>query len=96
VSGEAIRRLDRAFKALYRRYKAEQTPGFPRFRGRERFDSVTWPQHGNGCRWLAEQRRMYLMGVGQVRVHAHRPVEGRVRTVTVKREGRRWVPGAVL
>jgi putative transposase len=51
---------------------------------------VTWPEHGHGCRWLAEQRRIYLMGIGQVRVHAHRPVEGTIKTVTVKREGRRW------
>ncbi len=29
-------------------------------------------------------------GVGHVRVHRHRPVKGRVKTVTVKREGRHW------
>jgi putative transposase len=87
---ETIHRLDRAFQAFYRRCKAGEKPGYPRFRGRERFNSITWPEHGNGCRWLAEQQRVYLRGVGQVRVHAHRLIEGRVKTVTAKREGRRW------
>jgi putative transposase len=30
------------------------------------------------------------MGVGHVRVHQHRAVKGRVKTITAKREGRRW------
>ncbi|HMG65037.1 MAG TPA: transposase, partial [Streptosporangiaceae bacterium] len=32
----------------------------------------------------------YLKGIGHVRVHQHRAVKGQVKTVTVKREGRRW------
>lgn len=51
---------------------------------------MTWPSDGDGCRWLPDQRRVYLQGVGQVRVHAHRAVHGRVKTITAKREGRRW------
>ena len=34
--------------------------------------------------------RVYLQGIGHVRVHQHRAVKGRVKTITVKREGRRW------
>jgi len=34
--------------------------------------------------------RVYLLGIGHVRVHQHRPVQGRVKTITVKREGGRW------
>lgn len=91
---EAIRRLDRAFQAFYRRVKAGERPGYPRFRGRARFDSVTWPQHGNGCRWDSvphpSMTRVYLLSIGHVRVHQHRPVQGTVKTVSVKREGHRW------
>ena len=34
--------------------------------------------------------RVYLAGIGHVRVHQHRPVEGRVKTITAKREAGRW------
>jgi putative transposase len=85
-----LRRLDRAMGAFLRRAKAGQAPGYPRFKGRGWFNSVTWPSDGDGCRWLSDQRRVYLQGVGQVRVHVHRAVQGRVKTITVKREGRRW------
>jgi putative transposase len=87
---ETLKRLDHAFQDFYRRCKRGEIPGYPRFKGRERFDSVTWPTHGNGAKYLPDQHRLYLMGVGQVRVHAHREVQGRIKTVTVKREGRRW------
>ena len=89
-----LRRLDKAMAAFFRRCKAGRTPGYPRFRGRGWFDSVTWPSDGDGCRWDATpgsgQVRVYLQGVGQVRVHAHRKVVGRVKTITAKREGKRW------
>jgi putative transposase len=89
-----LRRLDKAMGAFFRRVKAGQAPGYPRFKGRGWFDSVTWPADGDGCRWDTRsgsgQVRVYLQGVGHVRVHAHRPVKGRVKTITVKREGTRW------
>ncbi len=85
-----LRRLDQAFQAFYRRIKQGQTPGYPRFKGRGWFDTVTWPADGDGCRWQADQRRVDLQGVGHVKVHAYRPVQGRGKTLSVKREGRRW------
>jgi putative transposase len=89
----ALRRLDRAFQAFYRRCKAAEKPGYPRFRGRRWFDSIEWPE-GNGSRWDSVLHptvtRVYLKGIGHVRVHQHRAVQGRVKTITVKREGSRW------
>jgi putative transposase len=83
-----LRRLNRAFDGFFRRVKSGQKPGYPRFRSRERWDSVLWPSDGDGCRW--RDGRAYLRGVGAVRVSVHRPVEGVVKTLAVKREGRRW------
>ena len=86
-----LRRLDKAMAAFYRRCKAgEKRVGYPRFKALDRWDSVEWPRDGDGCRWKPDMGRVYLQGVGHVRVHQHRPVQGRVKTISLKREGRRW------
>jgi len=89
-----LRRLDKAFAAFFRRVQAGQKPGYPRFKGRGWFDTVEWPKDGDGCRWDCAagsgQARVRLQGIGQVKVRQHRRVAGTVKTVSVKREGRRW------
>ncbi|MGX2993072.1 RNA-guided endonuclease InsQ/TnpB family protein [Streptomyces sp. JNUCC 64] len=89
-----LRRLDKAFQAFFRRVRTGLTPGYPRFKGAGHFDTVTFPKDGDGCRWDSTphdpQTRVRLQGVGHVRVHRHRPVQGRVKTISVKREGDRW------
>jgi putative transposase len=89
-----LRRLNRAFTRFFRRPKIAKPgvkAGYPRFKGTARFDSVEWPKDGDGARWLPETKRVYLQGVGQVKVHQHREVAGRVKTIQVKRAGRRWM-----
>ncbi|MER7129818.1 RNA-guided endonuclease InsQ/TnpB family protein [Streptosporangium saharense] len=90
-----LRRLDRAFRAFFDRVKAGRTPGFPRFKGRGRFDTVEWPRDGDGCRWDSQPEHptatfVRLQGVGHVRVHRHRRVLGTVKTIGAKREDSRW------
>ena len=85
-----LRRLNKAFDGFFRRVKAGKTPGYPRFKGAGWFDTVEWPKDGDGCGWLPDQNRVRLQGIGHVKVHVHRKVEGRVKTIAVKREGRRW------
>jgi len=89
-----LRRLNKAFGGFFRRVKTAKPgmrAGYPRFKGQARFDSVEWPKDGDGARWLPESRRVYLQGIGQVKVHLHRRVDGRVKTIQIKRQGRRWV-----
>ncbi|MEU0566920.1 transposase [Nonomuraea sp. NPDC005983] len=91
---QTLRRLNKAFEAFFRRVKAGQTPGYPRFKGRGWFDTVTFVE-GDGAKWDCQPRHpsatfVKLHGIGQVRVHQHRPVRGRVKQVEVKREGSRW------
>ena len=86
-----LRRLGRAFDGFFRRAKAGEKPGYPRFKGQGRFDSVEWPKDGDGARWHPDTNRVYLQGVGQVKVSAHRPVDGRVKTIQIRREGRHWM-----
>lgn len=85
-----LRRLDKAMAAFYRRCKAGEKPGYPRFKALDRWDSVEWPKDGDGCRWKPETGRVYFQGVGHVKVHAHRAADGIVKTISLKREGRRW------
>lgn len=89
-----LRRLNKSFEGFFRRVKHPRPgarPGYPRFKGKNRFGSVEWPKDGDGARWLPERQRVYLQGIGQVKVHVHRPVRGRVKTIQIKREGRRWM-----
>ncbi|MEU9835837.1 transposase [Streptosporangium sp. NPDC048047] len=90
-----LRRLDKAFRAFFDRVKKGAAPGYPRFKGRGWFDTVEWPKDGDGCRWDSRPEHpaaafVRLQGVGHVRVHQHRLVRGRVKTISVKREGHRW------
>ncbi|MEV8564553.1 transposase [Streptomyces sp. NPDC051322] len=89
-----LRRLDKAFAAFFRRVKAGETPGYPRFRGVSWFDTVEFPKDGDGCRFISTPHdpviRVRLQGVGHIKVNQHRPVVGKIKTVSVKREGRKW------
>jgi putative transposase len=76
-------RVDLAFKAFFRRVKAGEEPGYPRFRGRDRYDSLTYPQYGNGCQMT--DGTLKLSKVGAVRLKAHRPLEGTPKTCIIRR-----------
>ncbi|GKV72030.1 transposase [Pseudarthrobacter sp. NCCP-2145] len=88
-----LRRLDRAFQAFFRRVGAGQTPGYPRWKRAGRFSTVVH-RNGDGTKWNSvphlTQARVYFQGIGHVRVKQHRAVIGRVKTVSVKREGKHW------
>jgi putative transposase len=85
---DILRRVDKAFKAFFSRCKAGKKAGYPRFKSRRRFDSYTFPSYGDGCRLTGA--RLYLQGVGHIKVKLHRPVDGAIKTVTVKRECGKW------
>src|SRR5437867_872326 len=76
-------RIDLAFKAFFRRVKAGEKPGCPRFRGRERYDSFCYPQAPSGCKLSGD--RLTLSGIGTLRVVLHRPLEGNPKTVCIRR-----------
>ena len=86
-----LRRLNKAFDGFFRRIRSAKSPGYPRFKGRGRFENVEWPKDGDGARWHPATSRVYLQGIGQVKVTAHRKVLGRVKTLQIRREGRVWV-----
>ena len=78
-------RLDLAFQAFFRRVRSGETPGYPRFRGQGRYESLTFPQVPVGCRLDGAEKRVRIANVGQVKVLLHRPIEGTLKTATVTR-----------
>ena len=84
-----LKRLDRTFADFYRRVKGGKNPGFPRFKPAARFDSLQWEDTG-GWKVKGEDRRLYLLGIGEVRANYHRPLVGTPKAITVKREGTKW------
>lgn len=88
-SQDVLRRVDKTFQAFFRRVKKGVRAGFPRFKARSRFDSITFPSYGDGCR-LLDNGKLKVQGAGQIKVKLHRPVTGTIKTVTVKREVGKW------
>ena len=84
-----LKRLDRAFASFYRRVGRGENPGFPRFKSVRRWDSLEWEDR-NGWRVKGDERRLRLMGIGEVKMNYHRPVGGVPKALTVKREGTKW------
>jgi putative transposase len=75
-------RVDLAFKAFFRRRKAGEKPGYPRFKGHGRYDSFTYPQSGFS---ITHDTRVCLSKIGSVKMVYHRPVKGKIKTCTIRR-----------
>lgn len=86
VLQDALRRVDRTFKAFFGRVRRKTKAGFPRFRSRSRYDSFTYPQHG----FSLQGAHLCLSKIGKVKIKLHRPVEGKIKTLTLKREAGKW------
>jgi putative transposase len=83
-----MRRLERSFANFFRRVESGEKPGYPRFKGRDFFNSIEFPSHGDGIRLTGNRLRVQHVGV--IRVKLHREVEGRIKTLSVKREAGKW------
>jgi putative transposase len=80
--------LDKAFRAFFRRVNAGEAPGYPRFKGRNRFDSFGLKEYGNGFK--IDGRRLRLHGVGRVAVRWHRELPSTPKTVRILRRAGVW------
>jgi putative transposase len=88
VLQDVLARLDKAYQAFFRRVKAGQTPGYPRFQGRNRYHSFTYKQYGNGAR--LDNGFLVLAKIGRVAVRWSRPLAGTPKTVTISQEPDGW------
>jgi len=87
---EILRRLDKTFKAYFRRIKSSEKPGYPRFKSRDRFNSITFPGYANHDGVGFHSNKLYIMNVGEVKIKLHRSLEGQIKTVTIKRQCGKW------
>jgi putative transposase len=94
---QTLRRLNTVFAAYLRRARdlkgKVRRVGYPRFKPYQRFDQVLFVA-GDGARWEPADGGRWahasFQAVGRVKVRQHRPVVGRVKTLQLKREHRRW------
>ncbi|GAB4413396.1 MAG: RNA-guided endonuclease TnpB family protein [Anaerolineae bacterium] len=104
---QMLRRLDKAFRAFFRRLKAGENAGFPRFKGRNRFNSLEY-RYGDGCKLRFDdtgRALFYVQNVGEIKVKYHRPLPdgAEIKHVIIKRRNHRWtvclmleLPGPVI
>lgn len=90
---QTLRRLNAVFGQFFQRVRAGRRAGYPRFKPYQRFDQVLFVA-GDGAKWETAEgdrwARATFQAVGRVKVHQHRAVSGRVKTLQLKREYRRW------
>jgi putative transposase len=88
VLQDVLARLDKTYQAFFRRRRAGQNGGFPRYQGRNRYHSFTYKEYGNGAR--LDNGTLVLSKIGRVAVRWSRPLEGTPKTVTISHEADGW------
>ena len=74
-------RVDLAFKGFFRRVKLGEKPGYPRFRGYGWYDSFTFKQYG----FTLADNGLLLSKIGAMKIIQHRAIEGKIKTLTIRR-----------
>ena len=86
VLQDVLKRLDRSFQNFFRRLKTNEKPGFPRFQGKNRYDSFTYPQSG----FSLLNNKLKLSKIGDVRINLHRKLTGEVKICTIIRKNSKY------
>jgi putative transposase len=86
VLQDTLRKLSKTFDAFFRRVKAGETPGYPRFKGKRFFNSFTFPQMKGSLRIEGK----HLSKIGKVKIIEHREITGGIKTCTIKQEADGW------
>ena len=87
VAQDVLRRLQKAYDSFFRRVKNGENPGYPRFQGYDRYNSFTYSQSGFK---ILDNGKLRLSKIGDLKLIQHREIEGKIKTITVKREGNQW------
>jgi putative transposase len=80
-------RVDLAFQAFFRRIRNGEEPGFPRFKGKNWYDSLTYFETG----FKVKENVLWLSKIGDIKIWMHRKMEGTIKRLTIRRSGtRKW------
>ncbi len=86
----ALRRLDLAMQAFFRRCRRGETPGFPRFKSRHRWKQIAFPHGDRALRFTSDaQSKITIPGIGTVKLRKGRAVPAFGRAWLVCRN-ERW------
>jgi putative transposase len=85
---DVLARLDKTYQAFFRRVKAGEKAGFPRYQARTRWHSFTYIEYGNGA--TLDNGFLVLSKIGRIAVRWSRPLEGTPKTVTISKEADGW------
>ena len=83
-----LKRLDRAFTAFFNRIKRGEKPGFPRFRGYGRYNTLEWSEMAGIVikdGWVVSSKTF-----GRMKMLMHRPLEGEPKNCRLVRKANGW------
>ena len=88
VLQDVLKRVDKGYKAFFRRVKLGETPGFPKFKKKGQWNSITYPQYSV----RPENGSLTVPKVGDLKIQYHReiPQNAHVKTLTILKEGGKW------
>lgn len=86
VLQDVARRVDKAFKNFFRRVKEGEVPGYPRFKVKGQYNSITYPQRG----YKVEGNKLKLSCIDNIKIKLHRPIEGTIKTCTITRKNGKY------
>ncbi len=87
-------RVLKAYQNFFRRVKERKSGkkikvGFPRFKSKDRYHSIVYPQN-NGSFTITRKNKKQMLRVSRVssmQIKLHRSIEGRIKTLTIKKTG---------
>ncbi len=80
VLQNTLKRVDRSFQNYFNGF------GYPRFQGRNRYNSFTFPESG----FKIKDGKLILSKIGNIKIIQHRPIEGTIKTCTIKKDIDQW------
>ena len=86
VLQDVLKRLDRAYQNFFRRLGTNDKAGFPRYKGKNRYHSFTYPQSG----FVIEGDKLRLSKIGNIRINLHRKLVGEPKTCTIVRKNDKY------
>lgn len=79
---DALRRLDKSYKAFFREVKKGNRPGYPKFKKPGFFNSFTVPN----TRYKITGNKISLSRFGNIKIVLDREIEGELKSLTIKRD----------